>query len=174
MAYLPWWPTVVVALLLVCATAAFAQTQAETMNPAAFVKKAALLNIAELELGKIAEEKATDPAVKAFARRIVTDHTEFQADLIKAAKMTPAALPTETDPSHAALKQQLLAKSGTGFDRAYLDHMTVSHEAAAAFLVYAAGHQVEPALKEWATQTLPIVQEHLREARRLKEGLSAR
>src|SRR5688572_25788255 len=112
----------VVAALLICATEGFAQTPAETMNPAAFVKKAALMNIVELELGKIAEEKATAPEVKAFAHRIVTDHTEFQAELIRAAKLTTAALPTETEPAHAARKHALLAKSGSAFDRAYLDH----------------------------------------------------
>jgi putative membrane protein len=174
MAYRVLHQTVVAAALLFCGTAGFAQSPAETMNPAAFVKKAALVNLIELETGKIAEERAASAEVKTFAHRMVTDHTEMQAELIKAAKLTTAALPTETEPAHAARKQQLLAKSGVAFDRAYLDHMTAGHEEAAAFLTQAAAHLVDPALKEWATKAVPLVQEHLGEARRLKERISGR
>jgi putative membrane protein len=168
------WPSIVAAALLVPATPALAQSPAEVINPAAFVKKASLMSMVELELGKIAETRASSPEVKAFAHQVVTDHTAAQDELIKAAKLTPAALPTELEPADAALKQQLLTRSGAAFDRAYIEHMTVGHEEAEAFLVTAAASQADPALKQWAAQTLPLVQAHRRESGRLKTLMTSK
>ncbi len=163
----------VVAALLICGTAAWAQSPAETTNPASFIKKAALMNLVELEMGKVAEERASNAEIKAFAHHVVTGHTEAQAELIAAAKLAPAVLPTETEPSEAARRQELVSKTGVQFDRAYIDHVVTSHEEAEAFLLDAAAHQVDPALKRWATATTAIVQGHLKEARRLRQLVTA-
>ena len=51
-----------------------------------FAKKAGAAGMAEVEMGKLGAQKATDPDVKAYAQKMVTDHTRANKELMAAAK----------------------------------------------------------------------------------------
>ena len=63
-------------------------------NDATFTTRAAAAGMAEVELGRLAEQKAENAAVKAFAKKLVIDHTVSNAELKKLADQEKIALPT--------------------------------------------------------------------------------
>ncbi len=139
-------------------------------TPQEFVDIAASSDTYEIESSKLAETKAEDAKVKAFAAMLVKDHTKSTADLKAAAA---AASPAITPNAALTVEQQtnidaLKAASGAEFDRLYLSQQVPAHEKALALLQgYSAGGDVVP-LKEFASQVAPVVQQHLEEARALQ------
>src|SRR4051812_8571312 len=59
-----------------------------------FAKKAAAGGLAEVEMGKLAAQKATDPQLKKFGQQLVTDHTKGNKDLMSAVSGKAADLPS--------------------------------------------------------------------------------
>src|SRR5215212_5181894 len=71
-------------------------------NDKTFAMKAAMGGMAEVELGKLASEKATSPDVKQFAQRMVTDHGKANDELKTVASKESIDLPTSLDGKHQA------------------------------------------------------------------------
>ena len=168
--------------LYLCATAllclpavAAAQTQASNaaMTPEGFATKAAHTNMAEVQLGHLAQQKASNPDVKEFGERMVNDHTEAQAKLKDAAGRANVTLPEGLDQKHKELKDQLQQKSGAAFDTMYINKMVEGHEQAVQMLKEAAANLSSEPLKQWASQTLPTIQDHLKRAREIQQELQS-
>jgi putative membrane protein len=79
-------------------------------------------------------------------------------------------MPTGLDQQHQALVQQLQGARGAEFDRAFAQQQLQSHQTAVElFRAYAqSGDNAQ--LKQWAAQTLPSLEEHLRQAQQLQRG----
>jgi len=146
-------------------------TPANGMSPDQFTKQTATTNMAEVQLGMMAETKASSPDVKAFAQRMVRDHEAMQSSLQDAARLVGTTLPDKLDPKHMALKNELAAKSGTSFDKAYIDAMVKGHRQAVQMLQGASQNLSNDALKKVAASALPIVQDHLKEAEQIDQRL---
>jgi putative membrane protein len=127
---------------------------------------------AEIELGKMAAERASSPRVKDFAQMLVRDHTKAAADLRDVAAAANVQLDTasELDRDHENLQKDLAKLSGQEFDRKYVDAMVDGHEKAVSEIEKKVDSD-NPQLKQWATQTLPVVRQHLERAKQLKETL---
>src|SRR5512140_2446637 len=83
-----------------------------------FATKAAQAGLAEVELGRLASQKAQSPEVKQFAEQMVNDHTQANQQLKQAA--AGMNIPESLDPEHQALKDKLSGLSGNDFDREYI------------------------------------------------------
>ena len=120
----------------------------------------------------MAAERASNPAVKDFAQMMVRDHTKAAADLREVATATNVQLDTasELDRHHENLQKDLATLSGPEFDRKYVDAMVDGHEKAVNEIEKKVDSD-NPQLKQWATQTLPVVRQHLERAKQLKETL---
>jgi putative membrane protein len=136
-----------------------------------FVVNTAGVGIAEVELGKLASEKAVNPDVKSFAQRMVTDHTKAGDELKALAQKQGITLPTEMDAKHKALRDRLMKMSGEAFDHAYIVAMVNGHqEAVTAFRTEArTGKDAE--IKAWAEKTLPTIEDHLKVAQSLNKAV---
>jgi putative membrane protein len=99
-----------------------------------FIKKAAIANMAEIQLGQLAGTKAESPEVKQFAQKMVDEHTKALDELKQAASASGATLPTELDKKHQKLHDKLSKLSGAEFDREYMDAMVDAHKDAAKLL----------------------------------------
>jgi putative membrane protein len=93
-----------------------------------FVKDAAIANMAEIELGRMAQEKGMDPNVKKFGQMMIDDHTKASATLKNIATENRIEMPAQVDDDHKDKAQKLAAKSGADFDRDYADMMVDGHE----------------------------------------------
>lgn len=127
-----------------------------------FVVKAGAGGLAEVQMGNLAVEKAATPEVKAFARRMVADHSAANGELSQLATAKGLALPTELDAPHKGGLDHLSALSGAEFDRAYMRHMVEDHQATVADFEKASTSATDSDLKGWASKTLPVLQEHLK------------
>ena len=125
-----------------------------------FAKEAAVGGMSEVELGRLAVEKATDPRVRQFGQQMIDDHSKANDALKAAASKEGITLPTGTDAKHQKTMERLQKLSGSQFDAAYTEEMLRDHkEDVAAFEKEArAGSS---AVQKFAADTLPTLQNHL-------------
>jgi len=125
-----------------------------------FVEDAAKGNRAEVELGKMVAAKATNPAVKQFAQRMVKDHTEALNQLQQLAQSKNITLPDGLPSDAQDLQQKLSNDHGKQLDSDYMSGMVEDHEKDVHEFQDAAQNLKDPDLKQWASKTLPILQQH--------------
>jgi putative membrane protein len=140
------------------------QTSSQKSGDSAFAMKAAQANMAEIELGKLAQQKAMSEDVKKFAQMMVDDHSKALDELKGAAESKNITLPTAIDAEHKKLSDKLSKLSGAGFDREYMQAMVDGHRKVAADLRKESQSGTDSDLKAWAGKTLPTVEAHLKQA----------
>lgn len=159
--------TLLATALALLAGVTFSVAQQQSSNRAmptgkAFITKAAEVNLGEIELGKLAEQKANDPAIQDFGKRMVEDHSKAEAELQPLAKQEGVTLPTRPGPTTTALDQKLSAESGQQFDQTYMDHMLSGHKGAISTFENEIANGNNPAIKSYAERVLPVIQDHIR------------
>jgi putative membrane protein len=125
--------------------------------------------MAEVELGKLASEKASNDAVKQFGKRLADDHGKAGEELKKIAQDKGITPPTEMDGKHKKLHDRLSKLSGAQFDRAYVDEMVKDHRKDVKDFQRESEKAKDSDVKSFASKTLPTLQDHLKEA----EGLQS-
>src|SRR5882724_1408969 len=88
-----------------------------------FLKSAAKGGMAEVELGRLATQKASNPKVKQFGSRMIRDHSKANAELKTLAASKGVDLPSGKGISNDASALHLKALSGKSFDEAYVKMM---------------------------------------------------
>ena len=129
-----------------------------------FATKAAQGGLAEVELGKLAMEKASSPDVKQFAQRMIDDHSKANDQLKETAGKDNITIPEAMDKKDEALKKKLERLSGPQFDRAYMTAMVKDHRGDVSEFKDEASRGSNADLKSFASSTLPTLQEHLKMA----------
>ena len=144
------------------------------MDSAEFVKKAGVAGVAEVEAGKLGAQKATNPEVKAYAQKMVTDHTKANKELMGAAKAKNLEVPTEPDMLHKGMMEKFeRQKADADFDHDFMQQMVRDHEAVVELFQNASTDtNVDPELRSWAKKTLPTLEGHLKEAKALEGKLA--
>jgi putative membrane protein len=102
-------------------------------NDRTFVMNAAIGGMAEVEMGKLAAEKATDPRVKQFGQKMVDDHSKANDDLKTVATQ-----------------------------RAYVKEMVKDHDEDVKEFHKQSQNGQDSAVRDFASKTLPTLQEHQR------------
>jgi putative membrane protein len=126
-----------------------------------FLKKAAEGNMAEVEMGKLGQQKGTSSQVKQLADRLVNDHQQNQQTLQSLAQKEGVTLPTSVAPNHQALKARLEKLNGAAFDKAFATDAVREHHKDIAEFKRVESSTKNPDVKNYAAQTLPKLQEHL-------------
>lgn len=155
------------ALALPVIAVAQAQTapQNETMQPLSaqdklFIKKAAYAGLAEVSDGQLAESKG-DASVKKVATQMVTDHAKANDQLTSLSQSLGDPAPTRTDTKHLKIHNALQGLSGAAFNAKYLKTELQGHEMTITAFQTEINSGSNPQLKQFASQTLPILQMHL-------------
>ncbi len=136
-----------------------------TMAPAdqVFAKNAAAGGLAEIELSQLAVRKAASADVKAFAERMVADHTAVAqelAQIMSAKGMTSPAI----DAEHQTMREKLNGLSGAAFDKEYMAGMMKDHDATVADYRGESVAGGDRELRAFASKTLPKLEEHAKKA----------
>jgi len=100
----------------------------------------AVAGMAEVQLGQLASERASDAEVKAFGQMMVTDHSRANDELKQVASQLNVTLPTQLDSKHRDLAERLSKLRGADFDRQYMNAMVQGHQEVAAKLRTRAGN----------------------------------
>jgi putative membrane protein len=147
-----------------------AATGAAAVSDNTFMTKAAGDGMAEVELGRLATERASSGDVKSFAQMLVDDHSKANSELKGLAGQKGVSLPSDPPPPARATYDRLSKLSGDAFDRAYAAEMVKDHEKAVALFSKEASGGRDADTKSWAAKTLPTLQQHLAKARELAGG----
>ena len=132
------------------------------MSDQTFVIGAAKGGLAEVELGKLAQDKAASTEVKNFGKRMVDDHSKANDELQSLAKTKNIMLPTDLDAKDKAVRDRLSKLSGAAFDRAYMNAMVTDHRKDASEFKRESTAGTDPDVKAFASKTLTTVEEHLK------------
>lgn len=134
-----------------------------------FAKDAALGGLTEVELGKLAAQKASNDAVKQFGQRMVDDHSKANDQLKQIASKSNIEVPASLDSKHQSRVDKLAKLSGPAFDKAYVKDQLKDHERDVDDFKSEAQSGSDANVKQFAMETLPTLQEHLSAVKDLKK-----
>jgi putative membrane protein len=137
-----------------------------------------LTNASEIGAAKVAQDKATNADVKAYAKQMIAEHQAMQKSLdslTAAMKVTPQA-PAAADQKKQAGDQMLATlestAKGAAFDKAYIDGQVQAHQQALSDLQGFSANAPDPQLKSLIDAAIPKVQAHLDKAQQLQSKLA--
>lgn len=135
-----------------------------------YVKLAADSDMYELESSRLAESRSERADVKAYAKQMITDHTNTSKSLMAALKNDDRTIarPSDKLSSDNAAKIALLKKAPkSSFDDMYLQQQVRAHQTAWALHKGYATDGTDPALKQVASTAVPIIERHLQHAKQM-------
>jgi putative membrane protein len=141
-------------------------------SDATFVMKVAHGGMAEVDLGKLAVEKAGSDEVKKFGQRMVDDHSKANDELKILAQNKHITLPAQIDPQEKALHDRLAKLSGPSFDRAYMQAMIADHRQDLDEFRMESKSGKDADVKGWAAKTLPMIEAHVKLAQNASRAVS--
>jgi putative membrane protein len=145
-------------------------------NPdASFYKKAAEGGLAEVELGKLVQDKSPSQSVKEFGAMMIKDHSAANEKLKAIAEAKGIKLPTSPSVGQMATKTKLEVLSGKTFDKSYIKGMVADHKEDIKEFQKEASSGQDAEAKAYAAATLPTLKAHLKkiEAIAAAEGVDA-
>ncbi len=134
-----------------------------------FIMKAAEINMEEIKLGKLAQQKGTSSHVKELARMMVTEHTQAMKNLAPLAKAKAFTLPTRESEKITDDYQKLSSKTGKDFDKAYSDMMVDGHKDAISLFEKTNNNTKDAEIKAMTTAMLPKLRTHLEHSEMCKK-----
>lgn len=137
-----------------------------------FVDAASSSGKAEIALSKLVLDKGRNPAVKDFAKSMVDDHgkaNQTLGSLLERNKLEPAK---DMLPEHKQAVQAMKGLSGPQLDRSYMAQQVTSHQKAVQLYTQQSQGGDDAGLKQFAAETLPVVQHHLQMAQKISADLS--
>jgi putative membrane protein len=167
-------------LMAGCAPTATDTTAASAVDPMSplgapgFMAMAASSDQFEIQSSQMALQMSQNPQVRSFAQMMIDHHTRTTAELTTIAQangMTPP--PPTLMPNHQAMLSRIQAAGPGQFDAAYKQEQIMSHQEALTLMQnYASGGDT-PALRDFATRTSPVIQQHLTQAQTLPDMMMA-
>ena len=136
-----------------------------------FVMEAAAGGMAEVELGRLASQKAASQQVKQFGQMMVTDHSKANDQLAKIAADIQLMAPHALKPEHQEAVDRLSKLSGEAFDRAYIQQMVKDHKKDVDLFKRHSSSAQHPDIRQFASSTLPTLERHYSRAQQLQQDV---
>jgi putative membrane protein len=137
-----------------------------------FMIKAAQSGLMEVEAARLAQEKATSNEVKEYARKLEQDHSAANEKLKALAAQKNVDLPTDMG-HHRAMLDKVKGMSGDNFDKQWMK-MQVQHHRKDVSDFQKQTNRAMDSMSNFASSTLPTLQEHLRTAEQLQSSTRGR
>jgi putative membrane protein len=142
---------------------------AEPIATPDFVRKAAQFSLYEVQAGQIATGKGQSEAVKQFGRDIVAAHSKAAGEFkgIVQAEKLEVKMPGKPSKKQREAIEALNTAAPADFDKTYADQQIKAHERAVKLFESYAELGDNPALKQFAANTLSLIKQHLEQAKKL-------
>ena len=134
-----------------------------------FVKAAIEGNLAEVQVGRLAQEKGQRAEVKSFGQMLVSDHGAANQKVMQVASQLGVTPPSEPNAKQKKLYDKLSKLSGDKFDAAFAKDMVKDHKHDIKDFEKATKNTQEPA-RSFASETLPTLRKHLETAQALEKA----
>lgn len=149
-------------------TATTATATLDTMDKN-FAMKAASGSMAEIEMANMAMQNSTNDRVKAFASMMIRDHGKATDELKSLAPNKGLTLPSQPMPEHMKHIDMLKGKTGSAFDKMYMNHMVMDHQEDVGEFQKASNNVKDADLKAFASRNLPVLKTHLDSAKAISK-----
>ncbi|HET9744478.1 MAG TPA: DUF4142 domain-containing protein [Chitinophagaceae bacterium] len=134
-----------------------------------FLTKAANSGMAEVQLAKMAQQKATIDAVKSFAVMLERDHTTVGDQVKSFASQRNVALPTTPSDDKQKMVNDMEKMSGKAFDKEFISMMVKSHNDGIDLFEDTRANASDVDIKNFADKTLPTLRMHLDSAKAIQK-----
>ena len=149
------------AVLLAFASASFAQDKASQK----FLKEAIEGNLAEVQMGQLAQKNGTSDGVRSFGQMLEKDHSDANKKATDAANSLGVTPPTDPNSKQKAAYDRMSKLSGAKFDRQFAKHMVDDHKKDIS--EYEKASKEGDAAGTYAKEALPTLRKHLDTAQSL-------
>jgi putative membrane protein len=139
-----------------------------------FVNGSAQAGNTEVELGRLAAQKSTNPLVQGFANRMISDHSKIDLRLTALATSKGVKLPTGKGLENDARYVELKVLSGKEFDNAYVKAMVIDHKEDVSSFQKEREDAQDSDVKTFAAKTLPMLQDHLARIEKIKAEMDSK
>ncbi len=136
-----------------------------------FINNAAAADLAEIQLGSLVQRTSQETRVQEYGRMLAADHEQNLEQLQSLAARYNFQMSTSIDGAHQQALNQLKALSGLQLDRKFASQEIADHQKTIQEFQKMAKGAPTPEVKLYATQTLPVLQKHLEEARELQSTI---
>jgi len=140
-------------------------------SDASFVREAAQGGLMEVKMGQMAKDHASSADVKNYGERLVKDHAKANDKLTQLAGEKGVNLAKDIEPKHTGMLKDWEQKSGTDFDKAFIQHALKDHKKDIGKFEKASRDLKDTELRSFAMETLPTLREHYDEAQRIARSL---
>lgn len=147
-------------------------TATQDTEGAEFMVKAASGGLMEVELGKMAQQKASNPDVKAFGTQMVQDHGKANEELKTLAAAKNITIPPTPGEDHQKHIDELGKLTGAEFDKQYMDMMVKDHQEDIELFENTTNEETDAEVKAFAQKTLPTLKMHLEMAQKANDKVN--
>lgn len=140
---------------------------------AQFLVNAAEINLEEIQLGQLAQQKGGTADVKELGKMMEDAHTKSLNDLKALAERKMITIPTSSTQDAKEAYRELNEESGSDFDEAYADKMISKHKEAIETFEDAAEDIEDVDIKNWASSSLSGLRTHLDHSQKCQNNLTA-
>jgi putative membrane protein len=137
-----------------------------------FLMDAAKDGMLEVQLGKLASQKASSKEVKEFGQMMMSDHSQANEKIKQLASTNNIMLPDSLDDDDKDELRDMAKLSGTEFDKKFMNRMVKDHKEDVSDFEDMAEKAENPEIRNMAQQTLPTLREHYTKAQQLEEMVS--
>ncbi|HLP56093.1 MAG TPA: DUF4142 domain-containing protein [Fluviicola sp.] len=140
---------------------------------AEFLVEAAEINMKEIELGELAQQKGTMQDVKDLGKMMVDEHSAALDELQQLADRKSIDLPASLTKDGQDAYDKLNEKSGKDFNKEYCDMMVKGHKKAIDLFEKYASDAEDSDIRNWASSMLPSLRVHLEHSVQCEEKYKA-
>ena len=142
----------------------------ESIAPEKFIASAGLECMTEMQLGRLALERAHTESLRHFAHSMIEVYEKATADIAKVAARRALTVPHSLDDEHQQLVERMREKNGRDFDLAYTGRMIDNHEYA--ITLFKRGQRIkDPEISALASRSLSVLEARLRQTNSLVQGI---
>lgn len=127
-----------------------------------FIERQGQRGLAEVQLGKLATEKAASADVKKFGQRMIDDYGKSNEQLKRLAAAKSIKVPQGIDLLAHGAYDKLQKLSGAAFDREYMNQMVADQRKDASEFKSQSTNAKDPDVRQFASATLPTLEAHLK------------
>lgn len=138
-----------------------------------FLQEAAMINEMQIDIGKMAQEKASNESVGIYGKLLYEDHSKALKDLMKIAQSRNMNISDTLDNEHSLKVAQLSVEEGHAFDRKFLEMMEDGHRKDIQKYENALTSISKSDVKAWIDNSLANLRNHLQKAQQLQNAAEA-